>query len=92
MIDVSLFMPLLNEMIITGDKLVQPSCWSTKFALESYSAGNMTAEQVVEMVTDAKTNLDSIIENTGEESNYSTSTTYDVIQQILNQFGGFSAT
>jgi len=91
MIDVSQFMPPLNEMIITGDRLVQPSCWSTKFALESYASQAMTSSEVLAMVQDAKNNLDSTIENTSVESNYSTQTTYAVLQQILDQFSGFTA-
>ena len=49
MIDVSPYMPPLNEMILQGDWLAQPPCWSTKFALESYQGGTKTQPEVLAM-------------------------------------------
>lgn len=86
MIDVNPFMPILNEMIVTGDALVKPSCWSVKLALESYVANVMTSDQVLEMVIESKNDLDSAVNLSGDESNYSIVSTYTVLNQIIEAF------
>lgn len=86
MIDVNPFMPILNEMIVTGDSLVKPSCWSVKLALESYVANVMTSDQVLEMAIDSKNNLDSAINLSEDKSNYSIVSTYNVLREIIEAF------
>lgn len=86
MIDVNPFMPILNEMIVTGDPIVQPSCWSVKFALESYIAKTITSEQVVEMAIESKENLTSAVNLNNTDISYSITSTYTVLDQIIEQF------
>lgn len=81
MIDVSPYMPPLNEMILQGDWLVQPPCWSTKFALESYQGGTKTQAEVLAMVEESKLALLDSYQTTGESTD---TYTYNTVLTTLN--------
>ena len=87
MIDVSPYMPPLNEMILQGDWLAQPPCWSTKFALESYQGGTKTQPEVLAMAEEAKLTLLDSYQTTGESTDtYSYNTTLSTLNAIIAEF------
>lgn len=87
MIDVSPFMPALNQMILQGDWLSQPPCWTTKFALEMYQSEEKTKAEVVAMVEESKlTLLDAYQTTESNTDTFSYNTTLTTLNQILTAF------
>lgn len=87
MIDVTPFMPALNEMILQGDALAKPPCWASKFALESYQGGTKTQAECLTMIEDAKANLVDSYYVTGTSTDtYSYNTTATTLDNLIAAF------
>lgn len=87
MIDITPYMPPLNEMILQGDALAKPPCWSSKFALESYQGGTKTQAEALAMIQEAKANLIDSYYVTGESTDtYSYNTAATTLDSMIAAF------
>lgn len=87
MIDVTPFMPALNEIILQGDALAQPPCWTAKFAIESYQGGTKTKAESLEMLEISKSDLyDSYYVTGSNTDTYSYNTAMTTINNLIAAF------